>query len=216
MVYNCGRSFINRYQVVDYKCKTRMNEGRNVTNYQFRTQKTEGKKHLFTYFCSVIRYFAAGLSLFSDSEMKRAEWLSSILARECDWLLVHSHNGERSRRLASRPFSQWRALATIGSRPFSQWRERSAIGRGETDDPAPGSATETGYVCSSGMWWQKINAVLDTLQRGNTSPALTNSSQEPRCKLRAIGNREKSNRYAQRGARTHDPEIKSLMLYRLS
>ncbi len=72
------------------------------------------------------------------------------------------------------------------------------------------------YVCSSGMWWQKINAVLDTLQRGNTSPALTNSSQEPRCKLRAIGNREKSNRYTQRGARTHDPEIKSLMLYRLS
>ncbi len=159
--------------------------------------------------------------------MKRAEWLrpfsfgnaidsrpfslgsvigfSSILTMESarnDWLLVHSHNGERSRRLASRPFSQWRA--------------RSAIGRGETDDPAPGSATETGYVCSSGMWWQKINAVLDTLQRGNTSPALTNSSQEPRCKLRAIGNREKSNRYAQRGARTHDPEIKSLMLYRLS
>ncbi len=41
---------------------------------------------------------------------------------------------------------------------------------------------------SSGMWWQKINAVLDILQRGNTSPALTNSSREPRCKLRAIGN----------------------------
>ncbi len=86
--------------------------------------------------------------------MKRAEWLrpfsfgnaidsrpfslgsvigfSSILTMESardDWLLVHSHNGERSRRLASRPFSQWRA--------------RSAIGRGETDDPAPGSATET-------------------------------------------------------------------------
>ncbi len=67
-----------------------------------------------------------------------------------------------------------------------------------------------------GCGGQKINAVLDTLQRGNTSPALTNSSQEPRCKLRAIGNREKSNRYAQRGARTHDPENKSLMLYRLS
>ena len=31
-----------------------------------------------------------------------------------------------------------------------------------------------------------------------------------------IGNITKLQIYAQRGARTHDPEIKSLMLYRLS
>ncbi len=65
-----------------------------------------------------------------------------------DWLLVHSHNGERSRRLVSRPFSQWRA--------------RSAIGRGETDDPAPGSATETGDVQSSGVRRQNTNVVYAT------------------------------------------------------
>ncbi len=105
--------------------------------------------------------------------MKRAEWLrpfsfgnaidsrpfslgsvigfSSILTMESardDWLLVHSHNGERSRRLVSRPFSQWRA--------------RSAIGRGETDDPAPGSATETYDVQSSGVQGQNTNAVHAT------------------------------------------------------
>ncbi len=122
-------------------------------------------------------------------ESARDDWLLSILTMESargDWLLVHSHNGEHALRLDEGRPTILRQVAP--QRPHSV----------------------------SGMWWQKINAVLDTLQRGNTSPALTNSSQEPRCKLRAIGNREKSNRYAQRGARTHDPEIKSLMLYRLS
>ncbi len=76
---------------------------------------------------------------------------------------VHSHNGEHALRLD----------------------EETAVA---TDDPAPASATETDYVCSSEVWWQKNYAVLDILQRGNTSPALTNSGQEPRCKLRAVGN----------------------------
>ncbi len=117
----------------------------NVMNYQFRTQKTEGKKTCITYFFSVIRYSVAGLSLFSDSEMKHADWLSSILARECDWrprpfsqwrarATIGSRPFSQWRvrdAVGSRPFSQWRACSAIGSRPFSQWRARSAIGRGD-------------------------------------------------------------------------------------
>ncbi len=108
--------------------------------------------------------------------MKRAEWLrpfsfgnaigfSSILTMESardDWLLVHSHNGERSRRLALVHSHNGERSRRLASRPFSQWRERSAIGRGETDDPAPGSATETGDVQSSGVRRQNTNAVHAT------------------------------------------------------
>ncbi len=148
----------------------------NVMNYQFRTQKTERKKTFITYFCSVIRYCVAGLSLFSDSEMKHAEWLrlfsfgNAIGSRPFSLgsvigALVHSHNGERARRFAlvhSHNGECATRLALVHSHNGEHALRLDEETAAETDDPAPGSATETGDVLFSGVRRQNTNAVHAT------------------------------------------------------
>lgn len=62
-----GKSFINRYQVVVYKCKTRMNDGRKRNELPVKNTENREEKNIYYLLCSVIRY-SAGLSFFSDSE----------------------------------------------------------------------------------------------------------------------------------------------------
>ncbi len=176
MVFNCGQVVYNRYQVGDYKCETRMNEGRKRNELPVQNTENRGEKNIYLLtFAQLSVISPRGLSLFSDSEMKRAEWL--------------------------RPFSFGNA---IGSRPFSlgsvigfssiltmesardDWLSsiltmESALcdWTRETDDPAPGSDHRDRRRTI--LWSAKAKYQCCAC---HTYPALANSGQEMGWKLR--------------------------------
>ncbi len=85
-----GRSFINRYQVGDYKCETRMNEGRKRNELPVQNTKTEGKKTFIYLLLLSYPLFRRGAEFVFRLRMKRAVVAASVLVQATRLTLVHS------------------------------------------------------------------------------------------------------------------------------